>query len=73
MSKREKSVPTPGEMRTMRMLAKVQQMMAGSEPDPHYAHLQRVATRKSYEAARPRLRIVTLASGDHSSGLPSGF
>ena len=43
MRKPEKSVLTPGKMRAMRMLAKVQHMIADSEPDPHYEHLQRVA------------------------------
>ena len=58
MSRPEKSVLTPGKMRAMRMLAKAQHVIADSEPDPHYEHLQRVAARKLYEAARPWLEIV---------------
>ena len=67
MSKPEKTVLTPGKMRAMRMLAKAQHVIADSEPDPHYEHLQRVAARKLYEAARPRLKIVgkgTRAEGE---------
>ena len=66
MSKPEKSDLTTGNMRAMRMLAKAQHVIADSEPDPHYEHLQRVAARKLYEAARPRLKIV--GKGAHAKG-----
>ena len=66
MSKSEKAVLTPGKMRAMRMLAKAQHVTADSEPDPHYEHLQRVAARKLYEAARPRLKIVEKST--HAKG-----